>query len=142
MSEATEDLPQALHRTATKILRHARRTDGTAGVGPAQMDALAVLSDAGPLSIRDLARCQGVAHGTMSRIVISLSEAGLIETAPSEEDRRSKLVTATAAGRALHQAARARRLQIVGAFIAMIGEPAARQVVAALETIAAQIREP
>jgi DNA-binding MarR family transcriptional regulator len=78
----------------------------------------------------------------MSRIVISLSEAGLIETARSEEDRRSKLVEATAEGRALHQAARARRLQIVAAFITMIGEPAATNVVAALEVIAGQIREP
>lgn len=61
---------------------------------------LACAADAG-ISQRDLAGVLGLDPSQVVILVDELAEAGLVERRPSDVDRRTKLVVATAAGREL-----------------------------------------
>jgi len=109
-----------LHSAAVRLIRIARRGDGRAGVGPAQMSVLSVLSDRAPLSVRTLADTEGVAHATMSRLVANLEAAGLVTKTADRRDRRRQMVELTRLGRAKHEEARGRRYQLTKALVALL----------------------
>jgi DNA-binding MarR family transcriptional regulator len=109
-----------LHSAAVRLLRIARRGDGRAGTGPAQMSVLSLLADREPLSVRELAAAEGVAHATMSRIVASLNAAELVTKMSDRRDRRRQMVELTPLGRAKHQEARGRRQQMTEALVALM----------------------
>lgn len=69
-----------------------------------QFSMLTTLILAGPLAISDLAERLGVDRTTMTRNVAVSERSGLIETSGGE-DRRVRLVTITAAGREIADAA-------------------------------------
>src|SRR3712207_5312212 len=57
------------------------------------------------MSQRDLAEALGLDPSQVVLLVDELTDAGLVERRPSDSDRRTKLVVATAAGRAVRQRA-------------------------------------
>src|SRR5437870_2976050 len=68
------------------------RTDGGIGPTPSQVSALATIEKFGTLRIGDLAWRESVTAPTMTRVVASLEQQGLIERASDPDDGRSSLV--------------------------------------------------
>ena len=86
-----------------------------------------------------LAAAEQVRVPTMSRLVASLEARGLVRRVPDASDRRVVRVEATAAGRALLHAGRARRVEALAADVARLSQAERRALVAALpllETLA------
>jgi DNA-binding MarR family transcriptional regulator len=67
---------------------------------PSQAEAIAVLRDAGrPLTVREIGQrlvCEG---GSPSRLMSTLARKGLVASAAGPDDRRTTLLSLTAAGR-------------------------------------------
>jgi DNA-binding MarR family transcriptional regulator len=73
------------------------------GLTAAQADALAVIGQAGPLSLRELGELLIAEAGHPSRLVDRLVEAGLVERRPAEDDRRRIELSLTQRGRRLEK---------------------------------------
>lgn len=104
-----------LHSAAIHVLRRARRRDPEMGIGPAQSSALSVLVFVGPQSLGALARIEQVRPPTMSRIVAGLERAGLVRRRRDANDGRAVRLAATARGRRILEAGRARRVDALAA---------------------------
>ena len=94
----------AVMRLSRRLRQHAPE-----GITPSQLSALSVVVREGPLTLSQLAEAERVQPPSITRIVDSLSQQGLVTRAASEEDRRVAFVTATARGRALVDTIRRRR---------------------------------
>jgi DNA-binding MarR family transcriptional regulator len=99
------------HRLRPAIARLARRMRQEAGeeLSPSQSAALTTIDCHGPLTPSEVAARERIQRPTATRILARLEEAGLIARTPDPADRRSALVTATAAGSALLVSRRERR---------------------------------
>ena len=95
------------------MLRHARKQDVLAKVGPARLSALSVLVFDGPMALGQLAAAEQVKAPTMSRIVAGMKRSGLARIEADAKDARRIRVTATAKGERLLQQARERRVQLL-----------------------------
>ncbi|HWZ96246.1 MAG TPA: MarR family transcriptional regulator [Candidatus Dormibacteraeota bacterium] len=101
----------ALHSAAIRLLRLVRTEDAQAGIGPAQLSALSVLVFRGEMMLSELASLEQVRPPTMSRIVDGLVQRKLAQRASAPGDRRAVKLTATAEGRKLLLAGKARRVR-------------------------------
>jgi DNA-binding MarR family transcriptional regulator len=89
-----------LKRAFHGSLRVTRRALATLGLTPARFDMLYIVSKEGSsLLQRDLQRALGVASATVSRMLASLEELGLVEREVFDEDHRCQIVALTKAGR-------------------------------------------
>jgi DNA-binding MarR family transcriptional regulator len=91
------DLSLAVVRL-TRQLR-GRRTD--AQISLTQLSALSTLRREGPMTPGVLALRERVQPPSMTRVIASLSEMGLVERKPHPSDRRQIIVSPTPAGRML-----------------------------------------
>lgn len=103
--------PDLAHRLRPVIARLGRRLRQEAGgeLSPSQSAALVTIAAHGPLTPSELAQRERIQRPTATRVLARLEEAGLLERAGDPADRRSSLITATAAGRALLVAQRERK---------------------------------
>jgi DNA-binding MarR family transcriptional regulator len=99
-----------LNSAAIHLLRRISRDDGADGVTGARLSALSVLVYGGPQTLGSLARREGVATPTMTRIVDALVRDGLVGRTPVEGDRRQVRLTVTPDGQRLMERGRARRI--------------------------------
>lgn len=106
-----EAVADRLHSAAIHLLRRLRTEDDALGISPPRLSALSVVVFAGPLQIGALARAEGVAAPTMTRLVDGLERDGLVARAPDPVDGRAVVVRATAKGTRVLQRGRARRVQ-------------------------------
>jgi DNA-binding MarR family transcriptional regulator len=111
------DAADTFHSAAIHALRYVRREDPETGVPPAQLSALSVLVFGGPRTLGQLAAAEQVRPPTMTRIVQALEENGLVQRERDRADARIHRLTATAKGRRLMQAARARRVGNLAALL-------------------------
>ena len=89
-------LKRAFHGT----LRVTRRALATLGLTPARFDMLYIVAKEGSsLLQRELQRVLGVTAATVSRMLASLEQLGLVEREVMEEDHRCRNVVLTKAGR-------------------------------------------
>jgi DNA-binding MarR family transcriptional regulator len=141
MSDAQDATPEhaadVIHSAAIHLLRHVAREDPRAGITAARLSALSVIVFAGPLGLTELADAQQVRPPTMTRIVNALEAAGLVE---KRRRGRNVTLTATADGRALLQAARARRLAVLADRLRTLGADEVATIAAAAEAIERAIR--
>jgi DNA-binding MarR family transcriptional regulator len=107
-----------LNTTAIHTLRRARLTDAESGLSPERLSLLSVLVYAGPRTMGQLARAEQVSRPAITRIVTALEVEGLARREQVPGDRRSSLVTATAAGRAVLEEARRLRVESLAAVLA------------------------
>jgi DNA-binding MarR family transcriptional regulator len=105
------ELATRLHSAAIHLLRRLRVEDVASGLSGPRSSALSVIVFAGPVTLGELARAEQVRPPTMSRLVAGLVRAGLVEAERDPEDRRVQRIHATARGRALLLAGRARRVR-------------------------------
>jgi DNA-binding MarR family transcriptional regulator len=91
------------------------------GVTGAQADALTVIGQAGPLSLKELGDLLIAEAGHPSRMVDRLVEAGLVERKAASEDRRRVVLQLTADGRRLERKVEARRAEVLDAGRQLLG---------------------
>jgi DNA-binding MarR family transcriptional regulator len=110
MRSTSSDIALASHLriAVARTARRLRQESGT-GLSPTLTAALATVERHGPLTPSELAARERVQRPTVTRILSTLDELGLIARAADPGDRRSSLVTVTPAGRALLAAARTRK---------------------------------
>jgi DNA-binding MarR family transcriptional regulator len=117
-SAAQGALADRLHSAAIRLLRRLRAEDAASGVSAPRLSALSVLVFGGPHTIGELAAAEQVRPPTISRLVRDLERDGLVERAGDPDDARVQRVRASAAGRALLAAGRARRVERLAASVA------------------------
>jgi DNA-binding MarR family transcriptional regulator len=133
-----------LHSAAIHLLRHARKRDVAARIGPAQLSALSVLVFAGPMPLGQLAAAEQVKAPTMSRIVAGLKRSALAKIETDAKDARRIRVTATAKGQRLLQQARERRIRLLAETLNGLREPELNMLLRAaelMERVVGQVRK-
>lgn len=91
------------------------------GITEQQWRILRVLSERGPLSGRDVARDACLLAPSLTRIVATMVDKGLLTRATDPNDRRSQSLAITGAGQAIIDANRGRAAAIADAWVAQIG---------------------
>ncbi len=99
------------HRLRPVLTRLAPRVrpQAAAELSPTQGAALATIACHGPLTPSELAARERIQRPTATGVLARLEEAGLVARMPDPADRRSSLVSSTAAGLALLDAVRDRK---------------------------------
>ena len=85
-------------RIAVNRLQRRLRQESLGGLSPAQASALGSVSRHGSPTLGELAALEQVQPPTMTRIVASLAEAGMVTRVADANDRRSARVRITPAG--------------------------------------------
>ena len=106
-------IAERIHSAAIRLLRRLRKTDADSGLPGPKLSALSVLVFGGPQTLKDLAAAEQVRAPTMSRLVAELEAEGLATKAEDVNDRRALRIAATGKGRALLEAGRERRLEVL-----------------------------
>ena len=104
-----------LNSAAIHLLRGLRETDRHSGLTPARLSALSVLVFGGPIPLGRLAKIEGVASPTMTRIVDGLCGLGFVARSGHPDSARLVMLAATDAGVDLMAAAAERRFEVITA---------------------------
>ena len=100
-----------LHSAAIHLLRQLRKEDDAGGLSAPRLSALSVVVFGGPLTLGQLAAAEQVKPPTMTRLVTGLEKEGLVRRTGDARDRRLIRIRATAKGRSVLAAGRARRVE-------------------------------
>jgi DNA-binding MarR family transcriptional regulator len=114
-------LADQLHSAAIHLLRQLRKEDDISGLSAPRLSALSVVVFGGPLTLGQLARAEQVKPPTMTRIVTGLEKDGLVQRVDDALDRRLTRIRATAKGRSVLAAGRARRVEKLAAAVTRLG---------------------
>jgi DNA-binding MarR family transcriptional regulator len=90
--------------------RHFRLLDAELGLSPARFSVLATLRYEGAHRLGDLARREGVAQPTMTKLLAGLERDHLVIRRADSGDHRGIIIDLTPDGRALVRRARARKI--------------------------------
>jgi DNA-binding MarR family transcriptional regulator len=104
-------LADRLHSAAIHILRRLRKEDDASGLSAPRLSALSVVVFGGPVTLGQLAGAEGVKPPTMTRIVTGLEKERLVHRKSDPRDGRLTQIHATAKGRRVLAAGRARRVR-------------------------------
>jgi DNA-binding MarR family transcriptional regulator len=110
---------KAGQRDLERRMNEAMRPLGLTG---AQADALVVIGQAGPLSLKDLGELLIAEAGHPSRLVDRLVEAGLVERRAAGDDRRRVELSLTRRGRTLERQVLEAREGVLGLGRQLIGD--------------------
>lgn len=124
-----------LNSAAIHLLRRLGQEDRATGLTPARLSVLAVLVYGGPTTLGELARKEGVAPPTTSRIVEALVQDGLVARESRPGDRRVVELTATARGRQRMEQGRVRRILRLAAELRRLGKRDLDVLEKAVETL-------
>jgi len=108
-------IAERVHSAAIRLLRRLRKSDAAQGLSGPKSSALSVLVFGGPQTLKDLAAAEQVRAPTMSRLVAEMEADGLATKAGDKSDGRVVRIAATAKGKALLEAGRERRLEVLTA---------------------------
>ncbi|HSH32811.1 MAG TPA: MarR family transcriptional regulator, partial [Actinomycetota bacterium] len=103
-------LASSLRLSVTRLARTLRRESAT-DVSPTLMAALATVETHGPMTPGDLAAHEQIRKPTVTRILGSLVERGLVERTPDPLDGRVAWIQVTPAGRKLLSRVRRRHAE-------------------------------
>jgi len=131
-----DDLRRGLLKLSSDVLqgtmRAAEAIEPT--VTPTQLRVLALLADAGPLSVSAVAASLGVAVSTASRLADRLSGAGLLTRQGGSDSRREVELALTRRGRTVAQRWADARITVLGDLLAQLETPARELVEQGLRT--------
>lgn len=85
-----------------------------------QLSAMSTLSKHGPMSAGELAMCEKVQPPSMTKVLASLDERGLVRRDPHPTDRRQAIIAITDEGLALLDSERRTRDQFLAARLAQL----------------------
>lgn len=128
-----------------KLSRRLRPTQTAlaAGLTPTRLAVLQKVSWHGSIRLSELAEAEGINPTMLSRVTADLVEAGLLERASDEGDRRAAWVKATAAGKRLNERIRRERTDALKLALGALSDPELRKIekaLPALERLAERIR--
>ena len=89
------ELASELRNVASKLKRRLREYGGREDLTPSQASVIVRLEREGSATTASLARAEGVRHQSMSTVVGTLLEAGLLQGAPDPDDGRQMLMSLT-----------------------------------------------
>jgi MarR family transcriptional regulator, organic hydroperoxide resistance regulator len=110
---------KAVQRELERVANEAMRPLGLTG---AQADAVFVIGQSEPLSLRELGELLIAESGHPSRLVDRLVEAGLVERKPADDDRRRIELSLTPKGRRVEKRVLAARQAIFDLAGQVIGD--------------------
>jgi DNA-binding MarR family transcriptional regulator len=117
---------KAGHRALERLMNDALAPLGITGL---QADALSVIGQAGEISLKDLGDLLIAEAGHPSRLVDRMVTSGHVERRPSENDRRSVVLSLTAKGHDLVRDIHRARADVLAAVAPMVAQ---KDVTAAL----------
>ncbi|SDC75521.1 DNA-binding transcriptional regulator, MarR family [Rhodococcus tukisamuensis] len=97
----TRALAGDLSLAVVRLARHLRGRRSDSQVSLTQLSAMSSLYEHGPMTPGGLAARERVQPPSMTRVIASLADAGLVVRAPHPTDGRQIIVSLTDAGRAL-----------------------------------------
>jgi DNA-binding MarR family transcriptional regulator len=139
------DTTARLRAVIGRLSRRLRPTAAAvaAGLTPTKISILLTVVREGPIRLSDLSAAEGINPTQLSRTVAHLVQAGLIERAADEGDRRAAWVKPTAAGKRLAERIRRERTDALKLALGDL-EPHERDQILgaldALEQLAEQLR--
>jgi DNA-binding MarR family transcriptional regulator len=137
------EIANRLNSAAIHLLRRISREDGADSVTGARLSALSVLVHRGPQTVSALARREGVATPTMTRIIDALVRDGIVTRTPVEGDRRQFRLAPSEDGRRLIERGRARRIERLAGEVAALKPKQQKALERALEILEAlEVQEP
>lgn len=92
-AEQASALAVELRAIFGKFKRKLREQGGRNDLTPSQVSVLLRLENDGPAAVSSLARAEGIRPQSMSAIITSLLEAGLVSGSPDPNDRRQILMS-------------------------------------------------
>jgi DNA-binding MarR family transcriptional regulator len=95
LSGADLHLAQDVRIAIMRLARRLRQQRADQTLTPTQLSALASLDRHGPLTPGALAECEKVQPPSMTRVLATLEQRGLVSRSPHPDDRRQHLVTVT-----------------------------------------------
>src|SRR6267143_1856849 len=126
----------ALRQAARRVTKLYDNALAPIGLGVNQFSILARLSLVGPSTIQDLARLLVMDRSTLGHLLRPLEKRSLVKLEVSEQDRRSRIVALTQAGKAAVARARPRWAAAQRQFESTFGKEAALELRAVLKEIA------
>ncbi|OKH79285.1 MarR family transcriptional regulator [Mycobacterium sp. ST-F2] len=106
MTDADDRLANDLSLAVVRLARQLRFRRPDSPVSLTQLSALATLAKDGPMTPGALATRERVRPPSMTRVIASLVELGLVERSSHPDDRRQVLVAVSPAGDELFEAER------------------------------------
>jgi DNA-binding MarR family transcriptional regulator len=126
----------ALRQAARRVTKLYDNALAPTGLGVNQFSILARLSLVGPSTIQDLARLLVMDRSTLGHLLGPLEKRGFVQLEVSEQDRRSRLVALTQAGKAAVDKARPRWAAAQRRFESTFGKEASLEFRTVLKEIA------
>lgn len=122
--QGTETDSELAARLRLSVMRVARRLRTSAGddVTASQLAVLATLERRGPTTLGELSAVEQVKPPSMTRVVASLEELGLVVRTADQRDRRVARVAVTEAGRELLARSRTRKDAYLAARLRQLGD--------------------
>jgi len=138
MSARTRDrLDTARLGAAVAALTRSTRREIRLPLGASTLSALVTVEAEGPIRLGDLARHEGVAAATLSRIVAVLEDDGYVVRTPDEHDRRSSWLEISDEGRALLDGVRREHARVMAQRAGRLTAEQAQRLADALEALEA-----
>jgi len=103
------ELASALRLAVMRLARRMRAERADTSLTLSQLASLATLERHGPMTPGELAAAERVQPSSMTRLIASLEQAGLVDRAPHSSDGRQVVLTASDPGVALLREDRRRR---------------------------------
>ena len=135
MSRRHTEAADRFHSAAIHALRHVRRSDPESGLSAARLSALSVLVFGGARTLGELAAAEHVRAPTMTRIVRSLEEEGLVARASDPDDGRVVRLRATAKGERVMVQGRERRVAQLADLLARLSPAEVARIQEAAEFV-------
>lgn len=130
-------------RLRLAVMRLARRLRGQSegDVTASQLSAISSLRRRGALTLGELSAVERVKPPTMTRIVTSLEEMGMVDRLPDPDDRRVCRVELTTAGRRLIEGNQRRKDAYLAARLAALSDADRAAVVDAVDALERMLEE-
>jgi DNA-binding MarR family transcriptional regulator len=126
----------ALRQAARRVTKIYDDALAPIGLGVNQFSILVRLSLVGPSTIQDLARLLVMDRSTLGHLLRPLEKRGLVKLEVSEQDRRSRMISLTQAGKVAVAKARPRWAAAQRRFESAFGKEAALELRTVLKEIA------
>ncbi len=133
---ATGDPAVRLQHFATRLIRLARTSHKERALSSSQYSVMALLSNEAGMSVVELARREGVAHPSMSRLIAGLVRLGLVLRTPDPEDRRSGLLRLTPEGERLYREVAERRVMLFRMLVSQLSPETLAEVLSVVDRMA------
>ena len=143
-AELDPDTADRLRAVIGKLSRRLRPIVAGSGLTPSEISVLFTVVRHGPLGLSELATLEALNPTMLSRVVVGLSERGLIRREARSDDRRAATVTATAAGRRMRERVHRERSRALAEYMRCLGSEQRQALLSALpalEELAALIGE-